>query len=56
MNKPVDSALLTPTVGYWINNRKTEATSTRSGEVTNPAAAPRARDAKVFGPDAGQHQ
>jgi malonate-semialdehyde dehydrogenase (acetylating) / methylmalonate-semialdehyde dehydrogenase len=37
MNKPVDSTLLTPTVGYWINNRKVEATSTRSGEVTNPA-------------------
>ena len=38
MNQPVDSKLLTPTVGYWINNARVEATSTRSGEVTNPAS------------------
>jgi len=37
MNKPVDNALLTPTIGYWINNAHVEATSARSGEVTNPA-------------------
>ena len=37
MNKPVDTALLTPTVGYWINNAKSAPTSTRSGAVTNPA-------------------
>jgi len=37
MNQPVDSKLLTPTVGYWINNARVEATSSRSGEVTNPA-------------------
>ena len=37
MNKPVDSKLLVPTIGYFINGKKAEATSTRSGEVTNPA-------------------
>ena len=37
MNKPVDSKLLIPTIGYFINGKKAEATSTRSGEVTNPA-------------------
>ena len=41
MNKPLDSKLLVPasipTVGYWINGKKSAATSTRSGEVTNPA-------------------
>ena len=37
MNQPVDTKLLTPTVGYWINNARVEATSSRSGEVTNPA-------------------
>ena len=37
MNKPVDNALLTPTVGYWINNARVTGSSTRSGDVTNPA-------------------
>ncbi|MBL8384133.1 MAG: CoA-acylating methylmalonate-semialdehyde dehydrogenase, partial [Burkholderiales bacterium] len=38
MNKPVDTALLIPTVGYWINNSRIAGSSTRAGEVTNPAS------------------
>jgi malonate-semialdehyde dehydrogenase (acetylating)/methylmalonate-semialdehyde dehydrogenase len=37
MNKPIDNTVLTPTVGYWINNARTAGTTSRSGEVTNPA-------------------
>ncbi|MBL8378505.1 MAG: CoA-acylating methylmalonate-semialdehyde dehydrogenase [Burkholderiales bacterium] len=37
MNQATDPKLLTPTVPYWINGQRTDATSARSGEVTNPA-------------------
>ena len=37
MDKPIDSKLLVPTIGYFIKGKRVEATSVRAGEVTNPA-------------------
>jgi malonate-semialdehyde dehydrogenase (acetylating)/methylmalonate-semialdehyde dehydrogenase len=37
MNKPLDNAILSPTVPYWINGARAAATSSRAGDVTNPA-------------------
>src|SRR3954471_7810443 len=35
MNKPTE--MITESVGLWINGRREAASSTRSGDVTNPA-------------------